>query len=50
MDESLMKIVRANVREPVQVEGDFHALDRLQRHGRTAALGDDAGIRHRRPR
>src|SRR4051812_41362267 len=26
MDESLMKIVRANVREPVQVEGDFHAL------------------------
>jgi N-methylhydantoinase B/oxoprolinase/acetone carboxylase alpha subunit len=26
MDESLMKIVRANVREPVQVEGDIHAL------------------------
>ena len=25
-DESLMKIVRANVREPVQVEGDIHAL------------------------
>ncbi len=25
-DESLMRIVRANVREPVQVEGDIHAL------------------------
>jgi len=26
IDESVMRIVRANVREPVQVEGDFHAL------------------------
>ena len=26
IDESLMRIVRANVREPVQVEGDLHAL------------------------
>ncbi|MBV1798976.1 hydantoinase B/oxoprolinase family protein [Siccirubricoccus sp. G192] len=25
-DESLMRVVRANVREPVQVEGDLHAL------------------------
>ncbi|WP_289296595.1 hydantoinase B/oxoprolinase family protein [uncultured Reyranella sp.] len=26
IDESVMRIVRANVREPVQVEGDIHAL------------------------
>jgi N-methylhydantoinase B len=26
MDESVMRIVRANVREPIQVEGDLHAL------------------------
>ena len=26
MDESVMRIIRANVREPVQVEGDIHAL------------------------
>ena len=26
IDESVMRIIRANVREPVQVEGDIHAL------------------------
>jgi N-methylhydantoinase B len=26
MDESVIRIVRANVREPIQVEGDLHAL------------------------
>ena len=31
MDESVMRIVRANVREPVQVEGDIYALIGLQR-------------------
>ncbi len=26
MDETLMRIIRANVREPVQVEGDIYSL------------------------
>src|SRR3954452_3224797 len=46
MDESLMKIVRANVREPVQVEGDFHALVACTATGerRLSAMMRECGI------
>jgi N-methylhydantoinase B len=46
MDDSLMKIVRANVREPVQVEGDIHALVACNATGerRLSAMMREYGI------
>ena len=59
MDENLMRIVRANVREPVQVEGDIYALiacndigerrlsDMMRENG--IADLDELGAAHHRP-
>ncbi|WP_268921307.1 hydantoinase B/oxoprolinase family protein [Siccirubricoccus phaeus] len=45
-DESLMRVVRANVREPVQVEGDIHALVACNQVGeaRLSAMMAEHGI------
>jgi N-methylhydantoinase B len=45
-DESLMRMVRANVREPVQVEGDIHALVACNQVGerRLSAMMTEHGI------
>ncbi|MFC7539528.1 hydantoinase B/oxoprolinase family protein [Siccirubricoccus deserti] len=45
-DESLMRIVRANVRESVQVEGDIHALVACNQVGerRLSAMMTEHGI------
>ena len=47
IDESVMRIVRANVREPVQVEGDFHALIGCNGIGEKPAVRHDDRARHR---
>lgn len=52
INETLLEIMRANVREPVQVEGDFHSLaacnqigcDRLDRMLDEFALSDLVGL------
>src|SRR6185295_7750614 len=46
MDETLLKLVRANVREPVQVEGDLYALVACNEIGgrRLLAMMDEYGI------
>ena len=50
MNETLLEIVRANVREPVQVEGDFYSLGACNDTGGRAAAGDDGRVRPRRGR
>src|SRR5688572_6709742 len=47
IDETLLKLVRANVREPVQVEGDLYALVACNEIGgrRLLAMMDEYGIR-----
>ena len=47
MSEAVMKMVRANVREPLQVEGDLHALVACNEIGgrRLAAMMDEYGLK-----
>ncbi|MCC6531911.1 MAG: hydantoinase B/oxoprolinase family protein [Burkholderiales bacterium] len=47
MNESLLAIVRANVREPIQVEGDLYALAACNEIGcrRLSAMLDEYGLR-----
>lgn len=47
MDETLLKLVRANVREPVQVEGDIYSLVACNEVGgrRLLAMMDEYGLK-----
>ena len=50
VDETLIEIVRANVREPVQVVGDLYSLATCNEIGSRRLTSHDGRVRHRRSR